>query len=32
MPQIELTRATGDASARSEIASETYYLMVAAEI
>ncbi|HKU44696.1 MAG TPA: porin [Polyangiales bacterium] len=32
MPQVELTRPLGEADARGEVASETYYLLVSAEI
>lgn len=32
MPQVEITRPLGDADARGEVASETYYLLVSTEI
>jgi len=32
MPQVEITRPVGSADARGEIASETYYVLVSAEI
>jgi hypothetical protein len=32
MPQVEITRPLGDADARGEVATETYYLLVSAEI
>ncbi len=32
MPQVEITRPTGSASTRGEVASETFYLLLSAEI
>jgi hypothetical protein len=32
MPQVEVTRPIGSASARGEVASESYYLLLATEI
>lgn len=32
MPQVEITRPIGDAAARGEVASETYYMLISTEI